>query len=72
MCGRFQTPTLIMAINFIPQLRYPRANCYHFNCTACKKRTVGLPLKSATSSNMNECRMYAKDSFKTTPVKFGP
>ena len=42
MCGRLQTLTLIMAINFIPQLRYPRANCHHINCTAHKKRTVGL------------------------------
>ena len=56
MCGRFQTPTLIMAINFIPQLRYPRANCHHINCTAHKNRTVGLPLKSTTSSDMNVCQ----------------
>ena len=40
MCGRFQTPTLIVAINFITQLRYPRANCHHISCTAHKKRTV--------------------------------
>ena len=56
MCGRFQTPRLIMAINFIPQLSYPRANCQHINCTAHKKRTVGLPLKSTTSSDINVCQ----------------
>ena len=32
MCGRFQTPMLIMAINFILQLRYPRASCHDINC----------------------------------------
>ena len=49
MCGRFQILMLIMAINFIPLLRYLRANCH-------KKRTVGLPLKSRTSSDMNVCQ----------------
>ena len=53
MCGRFQTPTLIMAKNFIPQLRYPKANCHHINRTAHKKQTVGLSLKSTATSDMN-------------------
>ena len=54
MCGRFQTPMLIMAINFIPQFRYPRANCDHINYTAHKEQTVGLPLKPTASSDY-EC-----------------
>ena len=44
MCGRFQIPTLIMAINFIPQLRYPRANCHRINCTAHKKNKQSVCL----------------------------
>ena len=62
ICGRFQTPTLIMAINFIPQVRYPRANCHHINCTADEKRTVGLPLKSTASSHMNVCQGQLQDN----------
>ena len=62
MCGRFQTPTLIMAINFIPQLRYPRANCHHINSTAHKKRAVGLPLTSKASSDVNVCQGQLQDN----------
>ena len=57
---------LTIALSKSPQVRYPRASCDHINCTAHEKRTVGLPLKSTASSDMNVCQ----DSFKATPVKF--
>ena len=51
MSDRFQTPTLIMAINFIPQLRYPRANCHHINCTAYKNTNSQSALLATMDSN---------------------
>ena len=75
MCGMFQTSTLIMAKNFIPQLRYPKANCHHINCTDHKKQTICLSLKSTAASDMNDsCQIFTINhleklsSFKDTII----
>ena len=60
MCGRFETPTEIMAKNFIPQLRYPMDTRKQLvttqsliNRSAHEKRTIGLLLKLTALSDMN-------------------